>query len=92
MGPETTAVLDDSAAALRQKLFRARETTYRIDGEKWSATLRRFHVASRALARGRRHVEASARTMNDGYDTVDGQHPSHTDRQTDGQITYSGST
>jgi len=89
MGPETTAVLDDSATALRHKLFRARETTYRIDSDKWSATLRRFHAASRALARGRRHAEASARTMNDGYDTVDGPQPRHTaatsptDRRTD---------
>ena len=72
MGPETTAVLDDNARVLRQKLFRARETTYRIEGEKWSATLRRFHAALRAVARGARHAEASARTMNDGYDTVDG--------------------
>jgi len=31
MGPETTAVLDERATALRQRLFRARETTYRID-------------------------------------------------------------
>ena len=68
MGPEETAVLDDSSRALRQKLFRARETTYRIEGEKWSATLRRFHIASRALARGARFAEASATTMNDCYD------------------------
>jgi len=72
MGPETTAVLDDNARVLRQKLFRARETTYRIEGEWWSSTLRRFHAALRALSRGARHAEASTRTMNDGYDTVDG--------------------
>ena len=72
MGPETTAVLDDRATALRQRLFRARETTYRIVAEKWSGTLRRFHVASRALARGARHAEASATTMNDDYATIDG--------------------
>jgi len=72
MGPETTAVLDDSATALKQRLFRARETTYRIEAEKWSATLRQFHLASRALSRGARHAEASAVTMKDGYDTVDG--------------------
>ena len=72
MGPETSPVMDESTTALRQRLFRARETTYRIDADKWSATLRRFHVASRALARGARHAEASETTMNDGYDTVDG--------------------
>jgi len=71
MGPETTAVLDDSATALRQRLFRARETTYRIDGDKWAGTLRRFHAASRAMVRGARHAETSATTINDGYDTVD---------------------
>jgi len=72
MGPESTPVLDESTTALRQRLFRARETTYRIEGEKWSSTMRRFHAASRALARGARHAEASAMTMNTGYDTVDG--------------------
>jgi len=72
MGPESTAVLDDRATALRQKLFRARETTYRIDPEKSSGTLRRFHAATRALARGARHAKASATTMNDGYSTVSG--------------------
>ena len=72
MGPETSPVMDESTTALRLRLFRARETSYRIDGDKWSATLRRFHVASRAVARGARHAEASETTMNDGYDTVDG--------------------
>ena len=72
MGPEQTAVLDDSATALRQRLFRARETTYRIDGDKYAATLRRFHAVSRALTRGARHAQASATTMNDGYATVSG--------------------
>jgi len=72
MGPETTAVLDDDATALLQRLFRARETTYRIDADKWTATMRRFHVASRALAHGARYAEASATTMNDGYETIDG--------------------
>ena len=73
LGPETTpAVLDDRATALRQRLFRARETTYRIDAEKWSGTLRRFHAASRALARGARHAEASTTTVDDDYATIDG--------------------
>jgi len=45
--------------------------TYRIDADKWSATLRRFHAASRALARGARHAEASATTLNDDYATID---------------------
>ena len=64
--------MDDSTTALRQRLFRARETTYRIDADKWEATLRRFHAASRALSRSARHSQASATTMNDGYDMVDG--------------------
>ena len=72
MGPETTAVLDDRATALRQRLFRARETTYRIDADKLAATMRRFHAALRALARGARHAEASTTTMNDDYATIDG--------------------
>ena len=45
--------------------------TYRIDADKWSATLRRFHAASRAIARGARHAEASATTLNDDYATID---------------------
>jgi len=72
MGPETTAVLDDYSTALRQRLFYARETTYRIDADKLAATLRRFHVALRALARGARHAEASATTVDDGYDEIKG--------------------
>jgi hypothetical protein len=73
MGPDTTGtVLDDAATALLEDLKTATETAYRVNSNKKTATLRRFHVVSQALNRAARFAAGSSATLSAGYDSING--------------------
>lgn len=73
MGPDTTGtVLDDTATALLGDLRTATETAYRVNANKQTATLRRFHVVSQALNRAARFAAGSSATLSAGYDSISG--------------------